>query len=159
MCVVNKSPIFYIALVLRTRADLQRGTNTFSKVQQSPTPLHPFSDKESHIVCVYSKIQTRIARKNILESWSPVGPKILKISLCMSQQSVYSNRCMAWYNATGKENDKSLYETPTIDRCIFCGDHGKIKCNMTIVFSEFETNTGPMCTRCYHANSRKALLK
>ena len=77
----------------------------------------------------------------------------------MSQQSVYSNRCMAWHNATGEENDKSLYETPTIDRCIFCGDHGKIKCNMTIVFSEFETNTGPMCTRCYHANSRKALLK
>ena len=28
-----------------------------------------------------------------------------------------------------------------------------------IVFSEFETNTGPMCTRCYAANSRKALLK
>ena len=50
-----------------------------------------------------------------MESRSPVGPKILKISLCMSQQSVYSNRCMAWYNATGKENDKSLYETPTID--------------------------------------------
>ena len=77
----------------------------------------------------------------------------------MSQQSVYSNRCMDWYNATGKENDKSLYETPTIDRCIFCGNHEKIKCEMTIVFSEFETNTGPMCTRCYAANSRKALLK
>ena len=77
----------------------------------------------------------------------------------MSQQSVYSNRCMAWYNATGKENDKSLYENPVIDRCIFCGNHEKIKCKMTIVFSEFETNTGPMCTRCYAANSRKALLK
>ena len=66
---------------------------------------------------------------------------------------------MAWYNATGKENDKSLYENPVIDRCIFCGNHEKIKCEMTIVFSEFETNTGPMCTRCYAANSRKALLK
>ena len=28
----------------------------------------------------------------------------------MSQQSVYSNRCMAWYNATGKENDKFTKE-------------------------------------------------
>ena len=43
---------------------------------------------------------------------------------------------MAWYNATGKENDKSLYENPVIDRCIFCGNHEKIKCEMTIVFSE-----------------------
>ena len=56
----------------------------------------------------------------------------------MSQQSVYSNRCMAWYNATGKENHKSLFEKPIKDRCGFCGETKVIKCNMAIVFSEFE---------------------
>ena len=67
---------------------------------------------------------------------------------------------MAWYNATGKENDKSLYENNrVIDRCIFCGNHDEIKTTMTIYFSEFETNTGPICKRCYHANARKAVMK
>jgi len=44
---------------------------------------------------------------------------------------------MAWYNATGKENDKSLYQERVIDRCLFCGQHKEIKCNMSIQFSEF----------------------
>ena len=64
---------------------------------------------------------------------------------------------MAWYNATGKENDKSLYENNrVIDRCIFCGNHSEIKTTMTIYFSEFETNTGPICKSCYHANAKQA---
>ena len=63
---------------------------------------------------------------------------------------------MAWYNATGKENDKSLYENNrVIDRCIFCGNHSEIKTTMTIYFSEFETNTGPICKSCYHANAKQ----
>ena len=65
---------------------------------------------------------------------------------------------MAWYNATGKENDKSLYENNrVIDRCIFCGNHSEIKTTMTIYFSEFETNTGPICKSTtaekYHWNT------
>ena len=50
---------------------------------------------------------------------------------------------MAWYNSTGKENHKSLFEDKIVDRCIFCGNHNEIKTTMTIYFSEFETNTGP----------------
>ena len=66
---------------------------------------------------------------------------------------------MAWYNATGKENVKELYENDrVIDRCIFCGNHDEIKTTMTIVFSDHETNTGPICKPCYHANSRKAII-
>ena len=62
---------------------------------------------------------------------------------------------MAWYNATGKENDKSLYENNrVIDRCIFCGNHDEIKTTMTIYFSEFETNTVPICKTCYSANAK-----
>ena len=45
---------------------------------------------------------------------------------------------MAWDNATGKENDKSLFQERVIDRCLFCGQHEEIKCNMAIQFSEFE---------------------
>ena len=63
---------------------------------------------------------------------------------------------MAWYNSTGKENHHSLYEGRVIDRCIFCGQHKEIKTKMTIYFSEFETNTGPICKTCYHANAKVA---
>ena len=45
---------------------------------------------------------------------------------------------MAWYNSTGKENHKSLFEDRIVDRCIFCGNHNEIKTTMTIYFSEFE---------------------
>ena len=42
---------------------------------------------------------------------------------------------MAWYNATGKENVKELYENNRIiDRCIFCGNEKEIKTTMTIFF-------------------------
>ena len=60
---------------------------------------------------------------------------------------------MAWYNATGKENDKSLYQERVIDRCKFCGQHKEIKTTMTIVFSEFEQSHGPICKDCYSANA------
>ena len=63
---------------------------------------------------------------------------------------------MAWYNSTGKENHPSLYETRVVDRCLFCGDQKEIKTTMTIYFSEFETNTGPICKSCYSANAKHA---
>lgn len=67
---------------------------------------------------------------------------------------------MAWYNATGKENVKELYENNRIiDRCIFCGNEKEIKTTMTIFFSEFETNTGPICKSCFHANAKKAVAQ
>ena len=65
---------------------------------------------------------------------------------------------MAWYNATGKENDKSLYEhNRVIDRCIFCGgDRTEIaRTDFTIMFSEFEYTTGSICKSCYHANAKQ----
>ena len=50
---------------------------------------------------------------------------------------------MAWYNATGKENDKSLYENNrVIDRCIFCGNHSEIKTTMTIYFQNLKLTLG-----------------
>ena len=64
----------------------------------------------------------------------------------------------SWQNASGKENHKSLFDNVSHDRCIFCGNHDEIKTTMTIVFSDHETNTGPICKRCYHANSRKAII-
>ena len=67
---------------------------------------------------------------------------------------------MAWYNATGKENDKSLYENNRIvDICKFCGQHNEIKTTMTIVFSEFETSHGPICKSCYTANATMVQAK
>ena len=61
---------------------------------------------------------------------------------------------MAWYNATGKENHKSVYEdNRIIDRCIFWGHEKEIKTTMTIAYSEFETNHGPICRTCYSANA------
>ena len=61
---------------------------------------------------------------------------------------------MAWYNATGKENDKSLFKERVIDRCLFFGQHEEIKCNMAIQFSEFEISNGPCCKKCYSANAK-----
>ena len=65
---------------------------------------------------------------------------------------------MAWYNATGKENDKSRYENNrVIDRCIFCGnDRTEIaRTDFTIMFSEFEYSTGSICKSCYHSNAKQ----
>ena len=51
-----------------------------------------------------------------------------------------------WATVTGKENAKEFYEdNRVVDRCIFCSCQKEIKTTMTIVFSEFETNTGPIC--------------
>ena len=65
-----------------------------------------------------------------------------------------------WATATGKENAKEFYEdNRVVDRCKFCGQHKEIKTKMTIFFSEFETNTGPICRTCFHANAKKAVAK
>tara|TARA_Y100000593_G_C4032690_1_gene201231 strand:- start:71 stop:277 length:207 start_codon:yes stop_codon:yes gene_type:complete len=68
---------------------------------------------------------------------------------------------MAWYNLNSNDPvSKEFYETKTIiDRCIFCGQHKEIKTKMTIFFSEWETNHGPMCKDCYHSNAKKAVIK
>ena len=67
---------------------------------------------------------------------------------------------MAWYNLNHTDDiAKEFSEERYIDRCIFCGDHKEIKTTMTIFFSEFETNTGPICKECFHANAKKAIAK
>jgi len=35
---------------------------------------------------------------------------------------------MAWYNSTGKENHKSVFENTSHDRCIFCGGWSNRDC-------------------------------
>ncbi|OCW78324.1 hypothetical protein AKH19_00920 [Pelagibacteraceae bacterium GOM-A1] len=63
----------------------------------------------------------------------------------------------SYLTALGRENAKEFYEdNRVIDRCIFCGQHKEIKTTMTIYFSEFETNTGPICKGCYSANAKTA---
>ena len=65
-----------------------------------------------------------------------------------------------WATATGKENVKEFYEdNRVVDRCIFCSCQKEIKTTMTIVFSEFETNTGPICKECYSANAIQVQAK
>ena len=63
---------------------------------------------------------------------------------------------MAWYRGTGKENHKSVFENVDYGRCIFCNnDRTEIaRMDFTIVFSEFEHNTGSICKSCYHANAK-----
>ena len=56
-----------------------------------------------------------------------------------------------------RENAKEFYEdNRVIDKCIFCSHHKEIKTTMTIYFSEFEMNTGPICKSCYSANAKTA---
>ena len=64
---------------------------------------------------------------------------------------------MAWYSSPGKENHSSLFDNVEYDGCIFSGDtrteiHST---DFTIMFSEFEYNTGSICKTCYHANSKQ----
>ena len=61
----------------------------------------------------------------------------------------------SYLTALGRENAKEFYEdNRVIDRCIFCGQHKEIKCNMSIQFSEFEISNGPCCKSCYSANAK-----
>ena len=64
---------------------------------------------------------------------------------------------MAWYNSTGKENHKSIFDDVSHDRCIFCGgDRTEIaRTDFTIMFSEFEYRTGSICKPCYSANAKQ----
>jgi len=74
-----------------------------------------------------------------------IGPveDLLQEKLYMHQFKI--NGKMAWYNLNSTDDiAKEFSQERTFDRCIFCGNHDEIKCRMTIVFSEFETNTGPM---------------
>ena len=57
---------------------------------------------------------------------------------------------MGWYRAHRSFNQ----EPEIIDNCLFCGSHKKIKhTDFTIVFSEYEYNTGNICVDCYSANA------
>jgi len=63
----------------------------------------------------------------------------------------------SWQNSSGKENHKSLFDNTSHDRCIMCNqDRTEIaRTDFTIMFSEFEYNTGSICKTCYHANAVK----
>ena len=62
---------------------------------------------------------------------------------------------MGWYRAHRSFNQ----EPELIDNCLFCGSHKKIKrTDFTIVFSEYEYNTGNICVDCYSANARRVYL-
>ena len=65
---------------------------------------------------------------------------------------------MAWYNSTGKENHSSIFDNVEYDRCIFCGGNRTeiARTDFTIMFSEFEYNTGSICKTCYAANAKQA---
>ena len=64
---------------------------------------------------------------------------------------------MAWYNSTGKENHKSLFDNVEYDSCIFCSGSRTViaRTDFTIMFSEVEYNTGSICKVCYHANAKQ----
>mgnify|MGYP003127429691 FL=1 len=64
---------------------------------------------------------------------------------------------MAWYNSTGRENHKSVFENTSHDRCIFCGgDRTEIaRTDFTIMFSEYEYSTGSICKTCYSVNAKQ----
>ena len=63
---------------------------------------------------------------------------------------------MGWYRAHRSFNQ----EPEIIDNCLFCGSHKKIKrTDFTIVFSEYEYNTGNICVDCYSAKCQESLFR
>ena len=60
-------------------------------------------------------------------------------------------------NSSGKENHKSIFENVSHERFIMCNqDRTEIaRTGFTIMFSEFEYNTGSICRTCYHANAKQ----
>ena len=52
---------------------------------------------------------------------------------------------------------KSLFDNVEYDRCIFCGGSRTeiARTDFTIMFSEFEYNTGSICKTCYSANAKQ----
>ena len=60
---------------------------------------------------------------------------------------------MAWYNSTGKENHKSLFENQSRIAAAFVVEQKIIKCKMAIVFSEFEYENTNCCRDCYSLNA------
>ena len=61
---------------------------------------------------------------------------------------------MAWYS---EQHHSESFSNIEYDRCIFCGgDRTEIaRTDFTIMFSEFEYNTGSICKSCYHANAKQ----
>ena len=66
----------------------------------------------------------------------------------------------SWQNSSGRENHKSVFENTSHDRCIFCGgDRTEIaRKDFTIMFSEYEHNTGSICKTYYLANVKQVKL-
>ena len=63
----------------------------------------------------------------------------------------------SWQNSSGKENHKSIFENVSHNRCITCNqDRTEIaQTDFTIMFSEFEYNTGSIGRTCYPANAKQ----
>ena len=55
------------------------------------------------------------------------------------------------------KSNKSLFDNVEYDRCIFCGGSRTeiARTDFTIMFSEFEYNTGSICKTCYSANAKQ----
>jgi hypothetical protein len=65
---------------------------------------------------------------------------------------------MAWYNSTGKENHSNQYliMLNMIVVSFVVDNRTEIaRTDFTIMFSEFEYNTGSICKTCYAANAKQ----
>ena len=48
-----------------------------------------------------------------------------------------------------KKHEYLGYQKPVIDRCINCGDHEEVQATITMEFGEGNSNSGPICRKCY----------
>jgi len=67
---------------------------------------------------------------------------------------------MTSFNSTRKENHTSIFDNVEYDCCIFCGGTrtGIARKDFTIMFSEYEHNTGSICKTYYLANAKQVKL-
>ena len=54
---------------------------------------------------------------------------------------------MSWSKGHSSLTENST--TPTIDRCINCGDHEQVQARITMEFGEGNLNLGPICRKYY----------
>ena len=55
---------------------------------------------------------------------------------------------MSWSKGHSSLEEK-IFQKPTIDRCINCGDHEQVQARITMEFGEGNYNSGPICRKCY----------
>jgi hypothetical protein len=67
---------------------------------------------------------------------------------------------MTSFNSAEKRNHTSIFDNVEYDRCIFCGGTRTeiARKDFTIMFSEYEHNTGSICKTCYSANAKQVKL-